>query len=240
MKRHIVLAIASFTVGAVMISSLIVAGVAQAAVGYTLNRSGKTITVDWDDVVGATSYSVTPVVNGTAMTPVIMTTSDYSDTSTIPNTSYVYQVVAMTTDGSVDLFTTSATRYSLTTPALTAKAVSYSTIDLKFSAVHGVQKYEVYRSTAKTKGFVQVASTDKLSFVDKSRTTGTSYYYKVRGVQVVDGKTYRTGWSTVKTARTSLDKTKATVTSPSYHTAKVTFSKVSGATKLQGLSLYKQ
>ena len=69
--------------------------------------------------------------------------------------------------------------------------------------------YEVFRSTKKnsgygTKPFYTTSTGNKTYYKNtKSLKAGTRYYFKVRGVRVIDGKKYYTQWSnkTYKTAK---------------------------------------
>ena len=68
-----------------------------------------------------------------------------------------------------------------------------------------VDYYEVFRSTKRYSGYGKAAfyttknaeNPDKTWYVNtKDLKAGTRYYYKVRGVRVLDGKKYYTQWST--------------------------------------------
>ena len=62
-------------------------------------------------------------------------------------------------------------------------------------------KYQIYRSTSKTTGFKKVISTSKCSYKNSKLTTGKTYYYKVRAYKKINGKTYYSDWSTVKSVK---------------------------------------
>ncbi len=66
-----------------------------------------------------------------------------------------------------------------------------------WSAVNGATKYWVYRSTDGKK-FSYYDSTKKTSYTNKSTSVGTTYYYKVKAVAVVDGKNHTSDFSITK------------------------------------------
>ena len=68
---------------------------------------------------------------------------------------------------------------------------------LSWSAVNGAVKYWVYRSTDGKK-FSYYDSTKKTSYTNNSTEIGTTYYYKVKAVAVVDGKNYTSDFSVSK------------------------------------------
>ena len=63
-----------------------------------------------------------------------------------------------------------------------------------WNAVDGAVKYWVYRSTD-GKNFKYYDSTKKTSYTNSSTSIGTTYYYKVKAVAVVDGKNYASDFS---------------------------------------------
>ena len=68
---------------------------------------------------------------------------------------------------------------------------------ISWNAVDGAVKYWVYRSTD-GKTFKYYDSTTKTSYTNNSTTIGMTYYYKVKAVNVVDGKNYASAYSVSK------------------------------------------
>ena len=64
-----------------------------------------------------------------------------------------------------------------------------------------LDKWQVFRSTKKTKGYGKALYTTKsaakTTYLNTSVKEGTRYYYKVRGVKKIGKKTYYTKWSNV-------------------------------------------
>ena len=63
-------------------------------------------------------------------------------------------------------------------------------------AADGV-KYQIYKSTKATKGFKKVITTSKATYTVKKLTKGKTYYFKVRAIKTISGRTYYGHWSTV-------------------------------------------
>ncbi|NHC41054.1 hypothetical protein G6549_13850 [Bacillus sp. MM2020_1] len=65
----------------------------------------------------------------------------------------------------------------------------YTKLKVSWSKVTGVAGYEVYRATSKTGTYSKVASLNgsTLSYVNGSLKTNTTYYYKIRAYQIVNG-----------------------------------------------------
>ena len=68
-------------------------------------------------------------------------------------------------------------------PSKVSLAAGKRKVTVSWSAVTGAYKYQVYRSTSKTKGYTRVATTSSRKFVDKKVKKGKRYYYKVRAVR---------------------------------------------------------
>ena len=98
-----------------------------------------------------------------------------------------------------------------------------------WNAVDGAVKYWVYRSTD-GKNFKYYDSTTKTSYTNNSTSIGTTYYYKVKAVAVVDGKDYASDYSVI---RSILCKPAAPTVSinRSNGKPKLSWKAVSGATK---------
>lgn len=58
-------------------------------------------------------------------------------------------------------------------------------------------KYQVYKSTKSTKGFKRAITTSKKTYTAKKLTKGKTYYFKVRAIKTIGGKTYYGHWSNV-------------------------------------------
>ena len=90
-----------------------------------------------------------------------------------------------------------------TTIKASTQKLSGGKIKVKWTKSPGyrVDYYEVYRSTSKSKvtagkPFFKTKSGTVKSYTNsKSLKTGTRYYYKVRGVRVIDGVKCYTKWS---------------------------------------------
>ena len=62
-------------------------------------------------------------------------------------------------------------------------------VTIKWSRLKKATKYEVYRSKKKSKGYKKLKAIKKTTYKDKKSSQRKTYYYKVRGVTSVDGKT---------------------------------------------------
>lgn len=156
-------------------------------------------------------------------------TTSYTDKSLALNTSYYYKVRGVQKVGS-------KTFYTNTTPVLSKKtvlgkttvklkSVSHNAAKLTWTSSQGATKYEVYRSTSKTKGFKKVTTTSSLSYTNKSLNTGQVYYYKIKPMRgSAAGPT-----SNTISAKPYLGKTQITRIDLGLGKATVKWSKVSGA-----------
>lgn len=84
-------------------------------------------------------------------------------------------------------------------------------IGIKWSAVPGVQRYEVYRSTKRDGTYKKIKAVKTNSFTDSSLKPGTSYYYKVVAYNVSGERTLYGEYSDIICATTMMSAPKAYV-----------------------------
>ena len=63
-------------------------------------------------------------------------------------------------------------------------------VTITYKKAAGATKYEIYRSTQKSKGYQKIAATTKTKYVDTKAKKGKKYYYKVRTVRTGSGTVY--------------------------------------------------
>lgn len=63
-------------------------------------------------------------------------------------------------------------------------------VTITYKKATGATKYEIYRSTQKSKGYKKIATTTKTKYVDSKVKKGKKYYYKVRTVRTGSGTVY--------------------------------------------------
>lgn len=108
----------------------------------------------------------------------------YVDTDTTPGKTYYYIVTAVNINGdesdnsAIKSITCDCARpvVSISTNASSGKP------SLKWNAVDGASKYEVYRATSKNGTYTKMYTTTSTSYTNSSAVAGTTYYYKVKAI----------------------------------------------------------
>ena len=108
----------------------------------------------------------------------------YVDTDTTPGKTYYYIVTAVNINGdesdnsAIKSITCDCARpvVSITTNASSGKP------SLKWNAVDGATKYEVYCATSKNGTYTKMYTTTSTSYTNSSAVPGTTYYYKVKAI----------------------------------------------------------
>ena len=73
---------------------------------------------------------------------------------------------------------------------------------IKYSKSSYAKGYQIYRSNYKDKKFKRIATTSKLSYIDKSKKKKNKpYYYKVRAYNKIENVTSYGNYSKVKGAK---------------------------------------
>lgn len=123
-------------------------------------------------------------------------------------------------------------------PALKVSSSSYSKIKLTWDKTEGASGYKVYRATSKNgkyKLIKTVKGSDTTTYTNTGRTTGKTYYYKIRAYKVSGGKTTYSKYSAVRSAYARPNKVKGVEVNytPTLDYFNLDWKKVSGASGYQ-------
>lgn len=136
----------------------------------------------------------------------------YKDTDVKENGKYYYKVKAVSLNSKGKVIKRSDTSkmvsktvVNLKAPTLTVKTVSDSQINLSWNKVDEADRYYMYYSTSKNGTYKSIGyvTSDKTSYTLSNLNSFTKYYFKVKAAKVSDGKVYKSGYSTVKSAKTN-------------------------------------
>lgn len=139
------------------------------------------------------------------------------------------RIKAFTTDTASPTTSTGST--NLTTPRITkAASLNYQSAKLTWRSVNGATGYKVYRSASPNGPFRRITTTKQTTFVDSKRTTGATYYYRIRAYKKSGTKTIYSAYSQTKkvTVRLSTPKIKS-IQYLSSGKLRLTWKKISGA-----------
>lgn len=115
-------------------------------------------------------------------------------------------------------------------PKVTESA--YNSVEISWKKPKGSEGYEIYRATSGKGPFKKIAviaNPEEREYKDKNLTTGKTYYYKIKGYKMVDGKKILSDGGSVIKVTPSLKKTAAKGKRNSATSATVSWKKVSGA-----------
>jgi fibronectin type 3 domain-containing protein len=162
-----------------------------APTGLTATAGNATVTLNWGVVSGATSYSVYrgTAAGGESPTAIAtgVTAATYIDTAVTNNTTYYYKVAAVNNSGTGPLSNEASATPEPPVPSapigLTATAGN-ATVTLNWGVVSGATSYNIYRgTTAGGESTTPIATgITAATYNDTGLTNGTTYYYKVAGV----------------------------------------------------------
>ena len=207
---------------------------AAPTVTMTYSDSGKP-KLTWSAVSGAASYRVyRSESRGTGYSLLGTTTStSYVNTGAAVGKTYYYRVKAVNSAGTSAYSNIVSGRAKAAIPAAPRVTIGNSSASgkpqLTWAAVDGAAKYEIYRSTQQSTGFTLLSTTTSTSYVNTGAAVGTTYYYKVRALNV-DGAAGAYS-STVSGAAKAVAPAAPTVTMTYSDSGKpkLTWSAVSGA-----------
>ena len=201
-----------------------------AAPALSITTSAGKPKIYWNAVNGAVKYWVYRSTDGETFSYYDMTTNTtYTNNSTAIGTTYYYKVKAVNANGAASDY--SVSKSIQRKPAAPTVSINRSNGKPKLSwkAVSGATKYWIYRSTD-GKNFKYFDSTTKTSYTNSGAASGTKYYYRVKAVAVVNGKSVASANSGTKSLLTSLAKPSVSITT-SNGKPKIYWNAVDGAVK---------
>lgn len=172
----------------------------SAPAGLTATAGNAQVTLNWAAAPGATSYNVYrgSTSGGQSATPIAtgITGTSYTNTGLTNGTAYYYKVAAINASGtSAPSSEASATPVSGSAPSapagLTATAGN-AQVSLGWTASPGAASYEIYRGTTSNGQSATpiVTGFTGTSYTNTGVTNGTTYYYKVKAVNVSGTSAY--------------------------------------------------
>ena len=158
-------------------------------------------TLKWNAVTGAAKYEVYRArsKDGDYIKYSTVTGTSYTNTSYIENgNTYYYKVRALDANGTAgpwsDVVAVTC-RLGLPAPAVTGGNDSQGRPTLKWNAVTGAAKYEVYRARSKDGDYIKYSTVTGTSYTNTSYIEdGNTYYYKVRAL---DANGTAGAWSSI-------------------------------------------
>ena len=158
-------------------------------------------TLTWKAVTGAAKYEVYRArsKDGDYIKYSTVTGTSYTNTSYIENgNTYYYKVRALKSDGTAGAWSSIVSvtyKQTLPAPAVTGGNDSQGRPTLKWNAVTGAAKYEVYRARSRSGEYIKYSTVTGTSYTNTSYIeNGNTYYYKMRAL---DANGTAGAWSSI-------------------------------------------
>lgn len=164
-----------------------------AAPAITAGNNAKTgqVTLKWEKVSGASKYEIYRALSkdGDYVRMYTTVNNTYTNTSSKANVTYYYKVVALssrTAEADSAPSNIAARTCDCAAPSVTTgNNAETGKVTLKWKAVDGAAKYEVYRATTKNGTYSKYYTTSGTSYTNTSAYAGYTYYYKVKAISAV-------------------------------------------------------
>ncbi len=152
----------------------------------SINAASGKPTLKWNAVDNAVKYEVYRATSKDGSYTKYYTTANtsYTNTSAVPGTTYYYKVVAVNENGYTSEY--SSIKYITCDCAAPVVTISNDSASgkptLKWAAVEGATKYEIWRATSSTGEYTKYYTTTSTSYTNTSAVAGYTYYYKVKAI----------------------------------------------------------
>ena len=158
-------------------------------------------TLKWNAVIGAAKYEVYRArsMNGDYIKYSTVTGTSYTNISYIENgNTYYYKVRALDANGTAGAWSSVVSvtyKQTLSAPTVTGGNDAQGRPTLKWNAVTGAAKYEVYRARSLNGDYIKYSTVTGTSYTNTSYIeNGNTYYYKVRAL---DASGTAGAWSSI-------------------------------------------
>ena len=158
-------------------------------------------TLKWNAVTGAAKYEVYRArsMNGDYIKYSTVTGTSYTNISYIEDgNTYYYKVRALDANGTAGAWSSIVSvtyKQTLSAPTVTGGNDAQGRPTLKWNAVSGAAKYEVYRARSKDGDYIKYATVTGTSYTNtRYIENGNTYYYKVRAL---DANGTAGAWSSI-------------------------------------------
>jgi len=193
------------------------------------------IKISWEKIDGATKYEVYRSKDNKTWSLLKATTgTSLTNTSATAGTKYYYKVRAIHEKSAANsAYSTAKYRTcDLPQPTISSLTIIASTgkIKIKWGAVEGATKYELYCSTD-NQTWKKLTTTTGTSINHNSAVAGTKYYYKVRAIS--SNSAANSAYSAVKYGTCDLARPTLTVKLNTSGNPKLTWDAVEGAVKYE-------
>ena len=192
--------------------------------------------IKWEAVTGAVKYEVYRSGSKNGTYKLLGTTEklNYTDKTASAGYTYFYKVKAVNAAGSKSGYSAVVAGVCRCPKPVAVPDYLSSTGKpyIKWKAVTGAAKYEVYRAASKDGKYTKVAVTSKLNYTDKDAAVGQSYYYKIKAVSKVKSAANSVFSAAVK-ATCHCAKPAVKITTTSSGAPKLTWNAVDGAAKYE-------
>lgn len=152
----------------------------------SVSSNGKAV-LTWNAVDGAASYEIWRSIDDKPFEKInTVTATSYTDVSAKVGPRYYYKVRARGTNGSFGKFSEmKACEIKCAAPVVTSgNNPSTGKITLKWKAVDGAAKYEIWRAGTSNGTYKKMYTTTSTSYTNTSSNAGYTYYYKVKAISV--------------------------------------------------------
>lgn len=196
----------------------------------SITNTAEGVTLKWKKVAGAQKYRILRKTDTGAYKTLADTTGvSWVDQTAVSGKKYTYTVVCLNSAGTGIVSAYDTTGLSIVYIARPASVTTKNTstgIKISWTASAGAVKYRIFRKKG-TGSWKELYTTKKTSYTDKTVTSGSKYYYRIRCVDS-KGVSYTSTYSKKSSVLLYLKQTTVKVSKIKWG-VKIKWSKVKGA-----------